>query len=394
MARTPAGLALLVEPVAELPAERRRPRPSPRPRTSAPPGVTSNRAGLAVGGDVGVEALAELGVVADRLRGDQEPVERPAADRVVEDARDLRRGPADPVGDLAGAVDGPGELLDRRVGLLGGRRGGGPRRASAVAGERPRPVAARGGTSRPRWKPLARASRLALASSVGGDRRRAGDAGGRPGRSSHRAARSLCSPSSSPSRSWSAPASIWPKPSLTAASRAESRAGSSGAVLPSGWVADRTSTSDFCRASIRLSSSIRASPSRARGGRRRTRSTTVSGAATPGPNFSATRRRPSAEGVPAGSSRSVSWVNVVRVPSHGQRDHHGQRRRPSSGPAGPGPGGRTGPRSPTTGAVIPRERPGPPLRQQDQQRRGQGQARGQGDRPGPSPRSARCWRTA
>ena len=129
---------------------------------------------------------------------------------------------------------------------------------------------------------------------------------------SHWAARSRSSPRARPSRSWRAPPSIWPNPWLTAASRFESRAGSSGAVEPSGWVAERTSVMNSCRASIRLTWSSQARPDDfVKSSSACT--TTVSGATAPWPNFFATSRRALADAVSLGISSSVSLVNSVRV---------------------------------------------------------------------------------
>ena len=117
------GLVDLVEAVAELTAEvddvvHRLGREHPRLL-----GQIESR-GLAVLADVSVEALADLGMIADGLAVDEQPVERPAADGVVENSRDFAGGPMDAVGNLRGAAGGPGELLEHRVGLGGFGRGG------------------------------------------------------------------------------------------------------------------------------------------------------------------------------------------------------------------------------------------------------------------------------
>ena len=79
---------------------------------------------VAVGRDVDGEALEQLGIVVDRLRGDQEVVEGAAADRVVEDRGDLAMGQLGSLGDLVGTVGGAGQLGEQGLArLLGGRLG-------------------------------------------------------------------------------------------------------------------------------------------------------------------------------------------------------------------------------------------------------------------------------
>ena len=102
---------------------------------------------------------------------------------------------------------------------------------------------------------------------------RSGVGGGRPGRvtsapassPSSRAPRMLRGPLDSARRGAARPPRpSRANPSLTAPSRAVSRAGSSGAVEPSGWVAERTSTSRRWWVSRRLTSSIVARPTELR----------------------------------------------------------------------------------------------------------------------------------
>ena len=92
---------------------------------------------LAIGRDVGGEALEQVGMLAHRPGRDQQAVERVPADRILEDLRDLLHRPAGPFGDLPRTGGGVRQLLDQglarvarrlvvdRSGRDGGRHGPG-----------------------------------------------------------------------------------------------------------------------------------------------------------------------------------------------------------------------------------------------------------------------------
>ena len=185
---------------------------------------------------------------------------------------------------------------------------------------------------------------------------------------------------------------ILPNPAFTSPSRDDSRAGSSGAVMPSGWVAERTSLSRRCRESSRLTSSIKASPSDVRRSFVDS-STTVSGDVSPVPELrrdepEALDRRRSSGGI----SVSMSWTNVVRVPRTASGTittsvaHPARRARQDLA-------GRPS-QNPVEARVMPVERPGPVSGEQDQQARASASGVAPASAPGRAPRSGRCSRTA
>src|SRR5262245_60026497 len=73
---------------------------------------------MTVGRDVRLEAALEVGVLGEGLRIDQEAIERPTADRVIEDRSHLAHRAPCSVGNLSGAFGGAGQLSEQdRLGL-------------------------------------------------------------------------------------------------------------------------------------------------------------------------------------------------------------------------------------------------------------------------------------
>ena len=264
-------------------------------------------------------------MLARRSGGDQQAVERVPADRVVEDLRDLLAGADGPPrrsarrrrrpGSARGASSGAGRIGPRLASGLGAAASSArvaasvdpvltvssfvasPRRRGSrcdVEGQRPR-GAAGSGCGRRSWAlgglRLPDSRSLTADSSIIGqpDLRR------RPGSGRRGAA-------------WRRRPSV--EPLVDRASRAPIRAGSSSAVLPSGWVAERTSTSRRFWLRNRLTSSIRARPSescRSASGVRLEHDR-QRGEVTPGRTSRRPAAAPAPTAVPGGISVSVSWM--------------------------------------------------------------------------------------